>query len=79
MRSIDDRALLIARLTDAGLPPEEVQRADAEGRAPTLAVELALGPPERHTITHVSRESVIGTPFLLQLMQAAGRPDPAPR
>ena len=77
MVDIDDRDRILARLRDAGLAPEEAERADREGRAPTLAVELALGPPERYTLTHLSRESGLSTQFLRSLMQAVGRPNPA--
>jgi len=77
MHGIDDRDRLLARLREAGLSPEEAERADAEGRAPTLAVELALGPPERYTLTHVAKQSGLSTHFLRSLMQAVGRPNPA--
>ena len=40
---MSDRELLLARLRDAGAEDEEIERADAEERLPTLAVELALG------------------------------------
>ena len=74
---MDDHERLIGRLRDAGLNEEEIERADAEGRAPTLAVETALGAPARHTLSHVARESGLSTQFLRELMQAVGRPNPA--
>ncbi|HEX8105026.1 MAG TPA: adenylate cyclase regulatory domain-containing protein [Solirubrobacteraceae bacterium] len=75
----DDHDRLLARLRDAGFQPEEIERADADGRAATLAVEAALGAPPRHTLTHVARESGLPNQFLRELMQAVGRPNPAPR
>ncbi len=79
MASIDDRDLLLQRLRDAGVPPEEVERARKEDRLPALAIEMALGGQEKHTLTHVARESGLSTAFLRELMQAVGRPNPAPR
>ena len=38
-----DRERLLARLRAAGVDDEEIERAAAEERLPTLAVELALG------------------------------------
>ncbi len=79
MASIDDRDLLLQRLRDAGVPPEEIERAQREDRLATLAIEVALGGREQHTLTHVARESGLSTSFLRELMQAVGRPNPAPR
>lgn len=79
MAAIDDRHLLLQRLRDAGVPPEEVEHAHAENRLPALAIEVALGGRERHTLTHVARESGLSTAFVRELMQAVGRPNPAPR
>ena len=79
MARIDDRALLLQRLRDAGVPPEEVERAQEEDRLATFAIEVALGGRERHTLTHVARESGMSTAFVRELMQAIGRPNPAPR
>ncbi len=79
MGHIDDHDLLIERLRAAGLSEEAIESAAGEGRLATVAVELALGGPERHTLTHVARESGLSTAFLRDFMQAVGRPNPAPR
>jgi len=79
MAAIDDRDILLQRLRDAGLPPEEVERAREEDRLATLAIEVALGGHERHSLTHVAREAGLSTAFVRDLMQAIGRPNPAPR
>ena len=71
-----DRERLLARLREAGIEEEQIERAAAEGRVPTLAVELALGGMGRHSLTHVARESGLGPAFLRELMQAVGRPNP---
>jgi adenylate cyclase len=73
---MSDRELLLARLRDAGADEDEIARADAEDRLPTLAVELALGGTGRHSLTHVARESGLPAGFLRELMQAVGRPNP---
>jgi adenylate cyclase len=73
---MSDRELLLARLRDAGAEDEEIERADAEERLPTLAVELALGGAGRHSLSHVARESGLQPGFLRELMQAVGRPNP---
>ena len=54
---MSDRELLLARLRSAGADDEEIERADAEERLPTLAVELALGGAGRHSLSHVAREA----------------------
>lgn len=69
----------MARLRAAGQTDQDLERASAEGRLPTLAVELALGEQDLFTLTHVARESGLPRDFLRELMQAAGRPNPAPR
>jgi adenylate cyclase len=71
--------MLTERLRSAGLADEEIRRAAEEERLATLVVELALGSVERHSLTHVARESGLGADFLRELMQAVGRPNPAPR
>jgi adenylate cyclase len=71
-----DRERLVARLREAGADDEEIERAAAEERLPTLAVELALGGAGRHSLTHVARESGLAPAFLRELMQAVGRPNP---
>ncbi len=75
---IDERTQLIKRLRDAGLSEEEIERVVAEGRAPAVVVELAIGGSEQHTLTHVARESGLSTTFVRELMQAVGRPNPEP-
>jgi adenylate cyclase len=79
MVAIDERTHLERRLRHAGLTEAEIRDAAQEGRLPTLAVELALGEPPRHSLTHVARESHLSPAFVRSLMQAAGRPIPAPR
>jgi adenylate cyclase len=76
MGRIDDRERLIERLRAAGLDEADIASAAQQGRLPTLAVELALGGRERHTLSHVARESGLSTAFLRELMQAVGRPNP---
>jgi len=71
-----DRERLLERLRDAGADEAEIQRAEAEERLPTLAVELALGGAGRHSLTHVAREAGLAPDFLRELMQAVGRPNP---
>ena len=73
------REEILSRLRAAGLDEESTDRAEAEGRLPTLAVELALGGTPRHTLTTVARTANLDSGFLRRLMQAAGRPNPAPR
>jgi adenylate cyclase len=73
---MSDRERLLARLRGAGVDEEEIERAIAEERLPTLAVELALGGAARHSLTHVAREAGIPAAFLRELMQAVGRPNP---
>lgn len=75
----DDRELLLNRLRIAGVPDREIEQARKEGRLPTLAVDLALGGAARHTLTSVSRQAGIDRAFLRRVLQAAGRPLPAPR
>jgi len=74
---IDDRERLIVRLRTAGLTEGDIEEAAQGGRLPTLAVELALGGRERHTLTDVARAAGLPTAFLRELMQAVGRPNPA--
>jgi adenylate cyclase len=71
-----DRELLLARLREAGVDDTEIERAAAEERLPTLAVELALGGAGRHSLTHVAREAGLAPAFLRELMQAVGRANP---
>lgn len=67
------------RLRAAGREDAELQAAVADGRLPTLAVELALGGTGRHTLTQVARQSGLRPAFVRELMQASGRPNPRPR
>ena len=73
---MSDRERLLARLRDAGVDEDEIERAAAEERLPTLAVELALGGAGRHSLSHVAREAGLPPAFLRELMQAVGRPSP---
>jgi adenylate cyclase len=73
---VDERARLEARLRQAGLREEDIQREAAAGRLPTLAVELSLGGRPEHTLTELSRASGLPTDFLRELLRAAGRPNP---
>lgn len=71
---------LTARLVRAGYTPEEIERAGREDRLPALAVEAALGGgPGEFSLTGVAKLSELQTPFVRELMQALGRPTPAPR
>jgi adenylate cyclase len=73
---MDDRSRLEARLRAAGLTDDEIARAAAGGRLPTLAVELTLGGMPRHTLTELAAEVGLPTGYLRELLQAAGRPNP---
>jgi adenylate cyclase len=75
----DDRDRLLSRLRDAGCSQEELEQATVAGRVPTFAVEVALGDPATHTLTAVARAAKLDTEFVRELMQAMGRPRPAPR
>jgi len=77
--AIDDRERLLLRLRDAGEGDGDLRRAEAEGRLPTLAVELALGGTRQHTLTHVASEAGVNRDLLRELMRASGRPQPQPR
>lgn len=75
---MDDRERLVRRLRgDAA--DDELDRAAAEGRLPTLAVERALGGTGSHSLSHVARASGLSPSFVRELMQALGRPNPRPR
>ena len=76
---MDDRDRLLKRLRDAGCSDAMLERAEAEGRLPTLAVEQALGGASLHTLSSVARSSKLESAFLRELMRAGGRPSPAPR
>lgn len=75
----DDRTALTGRLREAGLTQRHIDEAEAEGRLPTLAVEVALGGQGQHTLTAVAKSAGIDPKFLREVMQAAGRPNPGPR
>lgn len=79
MPRMDDRERLLLRLRDAGQDAEALEKAAADGRLATLAVEAALGGPGRHTLTGVARAAGLSTEFLRAVMRASGRPNPAPR
>ncbi|MDP9293696.1 MAG: adenylate/guanylate cyclase domain-containing protein [Actinomycetota bacterium] len=55
---------------------EALERATADGRLTTLAVELALGGAGKHTLTQVAADAGLETQFVRELMQALGRPNP---
>lgn len=75
-----EREELLGRLTAAGVDAAEVERATAEGWLPALALESALGAgPAEFSLTQLAQQSGLGTPFVRELMQALGRPNPAPR
>lgn len=77
---MDERQELLGRLTAAGSDPSEIARASAEGWLPALALESALGGGRAEfSLTQVAQQSGLGTPFVRELMQALGRPNPAPR
>src|SRR4051794_1178988 len=71
-----ERDLLLRRLRDAGLRDEHIATAQTDGRLTTLAVEMALGGPERHTLSEVARAVRLQVKFVRQALQAAGRPTP---
>jgi adenylate cyclase len=73
------REEIVRRLRAARYDDRTLDRAAAEGRLPTLVVELALGGTPRHTLTGVARESGLDSQYLRRLMQATGRPNPVPR
>ncbi len=73
------RQEVLDRLQAGGQDAKAIERAEADGRLATLPVELALGGPGKYTLTQVAREAQIDPRFLRKLMQAHGRPDPAPR
>lgn len=75
----DELEQLLHRLRAAGVSQREIARARAEGRLPTLAVDHALGGGARHTLTALGRQADVDRDFLRRLLQAAGRPLPAPR
>jgi len=79
MCRVDDREQLLKRLHRAGQGEDELEHAAAEGRLPTLAVELALGGERQHSLSRVARAARLSPGFLRQVMQAGGRPNPAPR
>ncbi|MEX2253542.1 MAG: adenylate cyclase regulatory domain-containing protein [Thermoleophilaceae bacterium] len=73
------RQEVLERLRDARQDRKTLERAESEGRLASLPVELALGGPGKYTLTQVARDARIDPRFLRKLMQAHGRPDPAPR
>src|SRR4051794_34800051 len=76
---MDDREALLRRLQRSGCTKAEIERAEAEHRLPTLAVERALGDGASHTLSATARESGLDSAFLKELVQVMGRPRPAPR
>jgi adenylate cyclase len=70
---------LMARLTDAGYAPSELDRATRDGRLLALAVDSALGGgPAELSLTAVAKGSKLPTGFVRELMLALGRPNPRP-
>lgn len=76
---MDDRERLLRRLRHFGCTDADIERAAAEHRLATLAVEQALGDGSTHTLTATARESGLDVRFLRELMEVMGRPRPAPR
>lgn len=75
-----EREELLGWLIAAGIDAAEVERAAAEGWLPALALESVLGGGLREfSLTRVAKEAGLPTPFVRELMQALGRPNPAPR
>lgn len=72
----DERDELLRRLRGAGLDDAAIARAERDGRLPTVAVELALGAEQRHTLTAVARASGLPPAYLRELLQAVGRASP---
>jgi adenylate cyclase len=73
---MDDREKLIQRLHDAGLDEGDIEEAARSGGFATLAVEEALGGHGKHSLTAVAREAKMSGPYLRELLQAIGRPNP---
>jgi len=77
---VGEREELLGRLASAGADAAEIERAAVEGWLPALALESALGGgPAEFSLTQVAREADLPTPFVREVMQALGRPNPAPR
>jgi adenylate cyclase len=75
-RQLDDRETLIQRLRNADVSDAEIEQAARADRFATLAVEVALGGHGEHSLTAVSHASGVPIPYLRQLLQAIGRPNP---
>jgi adenylate cyclase len=73
---MDKHDALIDRLRDSGFADHEIEEASDSGGLATLAVEAALGGHGRYSLTAVAREAGIGLPYLRELLQAIGRPNP---
>jgi len=77
---VGEREELLGRLAAGGIDAAEVERASAEGWLPALALESALGGgPAEFSLTQVAQQAGLARPFVRELMQALGRPNPAPR
>lgn len=74
--SMNVEELLVARLHSAEVSEVLIDGAIKDGRLPTLAVEVALGDGAEHTLSAVASGARLRSPFVRQLMQALGRPDP---
>ena len=75
-RTMSNGDRLRRRLQDAGLEDEAIDRAARAGRLPAAAVEHALAGPGRHTLTDLAEAARLPAPYVRELMQAAGRPNP---
>jgi adenylate cyclase len=75
---MDPEQLLLKHLRDADVSDDEIDHARGEGRLATRAVEVALGDGADHTLSDVARASRLSSGYVRELLQALGRPDPAP-
>lgn len=77
----DERAArleLLERLSEAGVPLDELRRAVAEDRLALLPVERALTGDERYTVEELAGQAGLETDTLRRYMRAIGFPDPEP-
>ncbi len=70
---------LVRRLREMGQTERAIEAAERDGRLTTFAIEVALGGDRKHSLTAVARKSGLDREFLRKLLQANGRPSPAPR
>ena len=75
----ESRLALLRRLSDDGVPPEELKQAVAEGRLTLLPVERALEGSGRHyTLDEVAEKSGLDREFFEAVLRALGVARPAP-